>query len=46
MMQGLLPEAVLAEVCDRTGDSVPQSGATQGSHEVGKAMASTARAVG
>ncbi len=35
--------AHLAEVTDRTGDSVPQSGAAQGSNEVTKAMANTAR---
>jgi hypothetical protein len=31
--------ARLAEVTDRTGEVVPQSGAAQGSNEVGKAMA-------
>ncbi|HNZ91794.1 MAG TPA: SDR family NAD(P)-dependent oxidoreductase [Acidovorax sp.] len=31
--------ARLAEVTDRTGDQVPQSGAAQGSSEVGKALA-------
>ena len=29
----------LAEVTDRTGDQVPQSGSAQGTNEVGKAMA-------
>jgi len=33
----------LAQVIDRTGDSVPQSGAAQGSNEVGKAMQNVAR---
>ncbi|MEI6599948.1 MAG: SDR family NAD(P)-dependent oxidoreductase [Comamonadaceae bacterium] len=33
----------LAQVTDRTGDSVPQSGAAQGSNEVGKAMQNVAR---
>ncbi len=33
----------LAQVTDRTGDSVPQSGAAQGSNEVGKAMQNAAR---
>ncbi|MFZ4481542.1 MAG: SDR family NAD(P)-dependent oxidoreductase [Rhodoferax sp.] len=33
----------LARVSDRTGDSVPQSGAAQGGNEVAKAMESTAR---
>ena len=28
----------LAQVCAREGDMVPQSGAAQGSHEVGRAM--------
>ena len=32
----------LAQVIDRTGDSVPQSGAAQGSNEVGKAMQNAA----
>jgi len=29
----------LAQVCAREGDMVPQSGATQGSHEVARALA-------
>ena len=33
----------LTQVIDRTGDSVPQSGAAQGSNEVGKAMQNAAR---
>ena len=33
----------LAQVTDRTGDSVPQSGAAQGTNEVGKAMQNAAR---
>ena len=33
----------LAQVIDRTGDSVPQSGAAQGSNEVGKAMQNAPR---
>ena len=33
----------LAQVTDRRGDSVPQSGAAQGSNEVGKAMQNAAR---
>ena len=33
----------LAQVIDRTGDSVPQSGAAQGSNEVGKAMQNATR---
>ncbi len=32
----------LAQVTDRTGDSVPQSGAAQGANEVGKAMQNAA----
>ena len=32
----------LAQVTDRTGDSVPQSGAAQGTNEVGKAMQNAA----
>jgi NAD(P)-dependent dehydrogenase (short-subunit alcohol dehydrogenase family) len=39
---GDVPERLaerLAEVIDRTGEQVPQSGAAQGSNEVGKAMA-------
>lgn len=35
----------LAEVTDRAGDSVPQSGAAQGSNEVGKALENAKRAV-
>ena len=35
--------ARLAEVTDRTGEQVPQSGAAQGSNEVGKAMAARPR---
>ncbi|WP_087746725.1 MULTISPECIES: SDR family NAD(P)-dependent oxidoreductase [unclassified Acidovorax] len=31
--------ARLTEACDRTGEQIPQSGAAQGSNEVGKAMA-------
>lgn len=31
--------ARLAEVVDRTGEQVPQSGAAQGTNEVGKALA-------
>ena len=34
----------LAEVTDRTGETVPQSGAAQGTNEVTKAMKSAARA--
>ncbi len=34
----------LAEVTDRSGETVPQSGAAQGSHELGKAMANAAPA--
>ncbi len=33
----------LAEVTDRSGEIVPQSGAAQGSNEVGKAMANAGR---
>ena len=33
----------LTQVTDRTGDSVPQSGAAQGTNEVGKAMQNAAR---
>ncbi len=33
----------LTQVTDRTGDSVPQSGAAQGTNEVGKAMQNVAR---
>jgi NAD(P)-dependent dehydrogenase (short-subunit alcohol dehydrogenase family) len=33
----------LAQVTDRAGDSVPQSGAAQGTNEVGKAMQNAAR---
>jgi NAD(P)-dependent dehydrogenase (short-subunit alcohol dehydrogenase family) len=33
----------LAEVTDRTGESVPQSGSAQGTNEVGKAMAAAKR---
>ncbi|MFM9924933.1 SDR family NAD(P)-dependent oxidoreductase [Variovorax sp. H27-G14] len=36
--------ARLAEVTSRDGDSVPQSGAAQGTNEVGKAMANAKRA--
>jgi NAD(P)-dependent dehydrogenase (short-subunit alcohol dehydrogenase family) len=35
----------LATVCDRAGDTVPQSGAAQGTNEVTKAMEHAARAV-
>jgi hypothetical protein len=31
--------ARLAEVTDRTGEQIPQSGAAQGTNEVGKALA-------
>ncbi len=43
----LTPERLaqrLAEVTDRAGDSVPQSGAAQGSNEVGKALENAKRA--
>ena len=33
----------LAEVCDRTRETVPQDGSAQGSSEVSKAMANAAR---
>ncbi len=45
-MGGDAPErlaARLAEVTDRTGETVPQSGAAQGTNEVGKAMAAAKR---
>ena len=33
----------LAEICDRTGETVPQNGSAQGNSEVGKAMENAAR---
>ncbi|MBC7916946.1 MAG: SDR family NAD(P)-dependent oxidoreductase [Rhodoferax sp.] len=33
----------LAEVCDRTGETVPENGSAQGNSEVGKAMENAAR---
>ncbi len=35
--------AQLAQVTDRTGDTVPQSGAAQGTNEIGKALQNAAR---
>lgn len=45
----LTPERLaqrLAEVTDRAGEIVPQSGAAQGTHEVGRAMANAAHVLG
>lgn len=47
-LDALTPERLaqrLAEVTDRAGDSVPQSGAAQGSNEVGKALENAKRAL-